>query len=111
MFSQVKKEPNGKSRGFGFVRFKNADASKAALAQAHKIGGRICEVRNPRTKVCRVKWNDCHMHAVMTDVQVSAQRYGKLKYYTPPLQYTTTQHRAYCIRFTGNMHDFCVPVG
>ena len=45
---------SGKSRGFGFVNFKDPEVGRKVLSQVHHIQGRTCEVRLPRCKV-RIK--------------------------------------------------------
>lgn len=42
---------SSKSRGFGFVNFKDPEVAKTVLSQVHRIQGRLCEVRLPRCKV------------------------------------------------------------
>lgn len=52
----VKTEPKtGKSKGFGFVRFKNPESQLRVLAQRHNIDGRWCEVQIPSSKEGLVK--------------------------------------------------------
>ncbi|PFX26250.1 TAR DNA-binding protein 43-like [Stylophora pistillata] len=41
---------SSKSRGFGFVNFKDPEVAKTVLSQVHRIQGRLCEVRLPRCK-------------------------------------------------------------
>ena len=41
---------SGKSRGFGFVHFKDPEVEKTVLSQVHHIQGRTCEVTLPRSK-------------------------------------------------------------
>jgi len=47
---QVKREPSGKSRGYGFIRFSSYESQKKALAKKHQIDGRWCEVKMPHSK-------------------------------------------------------------
>lgn len=50
LLSQVKMDYNtGKSRGFGFVHFKDPEVEKIVLTQVHHIQGRTCEVTLPRS--------------------------------------------------------------
>lgn len=42
---------SSKSRGFGFVNFRDPEVAKTVLSQVHRIQGRLCEVRLPRCKV------------------------------------------------------------
>ena len=52
--SQVKLDySSGKSRGFGFVHFKDSEVQKTVLSQVHHIQGRTCEVRLPRCKASK----------------------------------------------------------
>lgn len=52
----VKTDPKtGKSKGFGFVRFKNPESQLRVLAQRHNIDGRWCEVQIPSSKEGLVK--------------------------------------------------------
>lgn len=44
---QVKIDRNGKSRGFGFVRFIDYDNQLKAMQERHKIDGRACDVSVP----------------------------------------------------------------
>lgn len=43
----LKRQPNGKSRGFCFVKFKEEDGVTRATAETHTIGGRDCTVKVP----------------------------------------------------------------
>lgn len=47
---QVKTEKNGKSRGFGFVRFAKSSIQNKLLSMRHFIDGRWCDVRYPLSK-------------------------------------------------------------
>ncbi|XP_074625365.1 TAR DNA-binding protein 43-like isoform X1 [Acropora palmata] len=48
--AEVKMDYNtGKSRGFGFVHFKDPEVEKIVLSQVHHIQGRTCEVTLPRS--------------------------------------------------------------
>ena len=47
-FSQVKKDAMGKSRGFGFVRFSDADIQRKVYGMRHAIKDRRVELRVPR---------------------------------------------------------------
>ena len=50
LLSQVKMDySTGKSRGFGFVHFKDPEVEKIVLTQVHHIQGRTCEVTLPRS--------------------------------------------------------------
>lgn len=52
----VKNDPKtGKSKGFGFVRFKNPESQLRVLAQRHNIDGRWCEVQIPSSKEGLIK--------------------------------------------------------
>lgn len=43
-------QKTGKSKGFGFVRFKAPESQLRVLAQRHNIDGRWCEVQIPNSK-------------------------------------------------------------
>ena len=43
-----------KSKGFGFIRFEDADAALHVVKSDHYIMGRRCEVRLPKRKVSTV---------------------------------------------------------
>ncbi|XP_020898405.1 TAR DNA-binding protein 43 [Exaiptasia diaphana] len=50
-YCEVKMDPVAKrSRGFGFVRFLDDEHAKNVLSMSHRIQGRSCEVRLPRTR-------------------------------------------------------------
>ena len=52
LFFQVKFDrATGKSRGFGFIRFKTVEAAKEALNGQHEINGQKLEVRVSKKKV------------------------------------------------------------
>ncbi len=56
---QVKKEQNGQSKGFGFVRFSNYETQLRVLGQRHQIDGRWCEVKVPNSKEGQVQQVPC----------------------------------------------------
>ncbi|GBG77914.1 hypothetical protein CBR_g25845 [Chara braunii] len=49
----VKVEPDGRSKGFGFINFKDAEVADKVLQQAHVIDGRPVELRPPKDKLER----------------------------------------------------------
>ena len=53
---QVKKDAAGKSRGFGFVRFADADIQRKVYTMRHAIKDRRIELKVPR-QVCMVSVN------------------------------------------------------
>ncbi|CAF1374615.1 unnamed protein product, partial [Didymodactylos carnosus] len=50
VFTEIKRDSNGKSRGFGFIRFKNLDSQLMVLNKRHHIDGRACDVKIPDSK-------------------------------------------------------------
>ena len=48
---QIKRDTNGQSRGFGFIRFKNYDSQMAVINKRHFIDGRHVDVKIPDSKV------------------------------------------------------------
>ena len=50
---QVKKDSDGNSKGFGFVRYKDYDIQMKVVAQRHMIDGRWCDVKIPDSRVGR----------------------------------------------------------
>ncbi|CAF1213007.1 unnamed protein product [Didymodactylos carnosus] len=50
VFTEIKRDSNGKSRGFGFIRFKNLDSQLMVLNKRHHIDGRTCDVKIPDSK-------------------------------------------------------------
>lgn len=51
IFSQIKRDANGQSRGFGFIRFKNYESQLAVINKRHFIDGRHVDVKIPDSKV------------------------------------------------------------
>ena len=50
--SEIKRDSHtGKSKGFGFIHFKDFDSQIQVLTKKHFIGGRLCEVKIPNEKV------------------------------------------------------------
>lgn len=47
---QIKRDKNGQSRGYGFLRYTNLESQVRVLSQRHKIDGRNCEVKVPKSK-------------------------------------------------------------
>ena len=45
VMTQIKRDENKKSRGYGFIRFSTLDAQKAACRERHHIQDRWCEVK------------------------------------------------------------------
>jgi len=50
MMVQLKKDLEGKSRGFGFIRYKTMEDQGRCLAERHYIDGRQLEVKLPQSK-------------------------------------------------------------
>ncbi|XP_050439231.1 TAR DNA-binding protein 43-like [Adelges cooleyi] len=48
--AQVKKTADGRSRGFGFIRFKERESQVRAMLDSHVINGRRCELKFPNMK-------------------------------------------------------------
>lgn len=49
-YTQIKTDPNGKSKGYGFVRFKHKKSQVRVMLERHNIDGRWCDVRIPNSK-------------------------------------------------------------
>lgn len=47
---QIKKDNEGQSRGYGFIRFADYESQARVLAQRHMIDGRWCDVKIPNSK-------------------------------------------------------------
>jgi RNA recognition motif-containing protein len=50
-FWKIKRDANGQSRGFGFIRFKNYESQLAVINKRHFIDGRHVDVKIPDSKV------------------------------------------------------------
>ncbi|CAF1034207.1 unnamed protein product [Rotaria sp. Silwood1] len=50
IFCEIKRDANGQSRGFGFIRFKNYDSQLAVINKRHFIDGRHVDVKIPDSK-------------------------------------------------------------
>jgi RNA recognition motif-containing protein len=48
---KIKRDGNGQSRGFGFIRFKNFESQLAVINKRHFIDGRHVDVKIPDSKV------------------------------------------------------------
>ncbi len=48
---QIKRDAQGQSRGFGFIRFKDYESQLNALNKRHHIDGRTCDLKIPDSKV------------------------------------------------------------
>lgn len=44
-------QQTGQSRGFAFIRFKDANVARTVLARTHTILGRRVDIRSPKGKV------------------------------------------------------------
>ena len=54
----MKKDAGGKSRGFGFVRFADADLQRKVHGMKHAINGRRIELKLPRqVRLAWRKWD------------------------------------------------------
>lgn len=49
-YTQIKTDLNGKSKGYGFVRFKHKKSQVRVMLERHNIDGRWCDVRIPNSK-------------------------------------------------------------
>ncbi|XP_025412262.1 TAR DNA-binding protein 43-like [Sipha flava] len=49
-YTQIKTDANGKSKGYGFVRFKHKKSQVRVMLERHNIEGRWCDVRIPNSK-------------------------------------------------------------
>lgn len=68
---------SSKSRGFGFVNFKDPEVAKTVLSQVHRIQGRLCEVRLPRCKVSKLT-NFCILLTLSLKFRKKAMRIKEL---------------------------------
>ncbi|CAH1102198.1 unnamed protein product [Psylliodes chrysocephalus] len=50
LVAQVKKDRDGNSKGFGFIRFGQYESQMRVLGQRHMIDGRWCDVKIPSSK-------------------------------------------------------------
>jgi len=50
IFCEIKRDANGQSRGFGFIRFKNYESQLAVINKRHFIDGRHVDVKIPDSK-------------------------------------------------------------
>ncbi|CAF1138845.1 unnamed protein product [Adineta ricciae] len=50
VFCEIKRDANGQSRGFGFIRFKNYESQLAVINKRHFIDGRHVDVKIPDSK-------------------------------------------------------------
>lgn len=50
VFCEIKRDTNGQSRGFGFIRFKNYESQLAVINKRHFIDGRHVDVKIPDSK-------------------------------------------------------------
>jgi len=48
--AQIKKTSDGRSRGFGFIRFKEQESQVRSMLDSHVINGRRCEIKIPNIK-------------------------------------------------------------
>ncbi|XP_025425879.1 TAR DNA-binding protein 43-like [Sipha flava] len=48
--AQIKKTSDGRSRGFGFIRFKEQESQVRSILDSHVINGRRCEIKIPNIK-------------------------------------------------------------
>ncbi|VVC26723.1 RNA recognition motif domain [Cinara cedri] len=48
--AQIKKTSDGRSRGFGFIRFKDQESQVRSMLDSHVINGRRCEIKIPNIK-------------------------------------------------------------
>ncbi|XP_050424980.1 TAR DNA-binding protein 43-like [Adelges cooleyi] len=48
--AQIKKTADGRSRGFGFIRFKEQESQVRSMLDSHVINGRRCEIKIPNIK-------------------------------------------------------------
>jgi len=48
--AQIKKTTDGRSRGFGFIRFKEQESQVRSMLDSHVINGRRCEIKIPNIK-------------------------------------------------------------
>jgi len=106
-FCEVKFDRStGKSRGFGFVRFKDAETAKEAMDGEHYLMGRRVEVRLKKEKPMKLFVGRLPNGTTADDLQKHFSQYGELKdtYIPQPfrnfafLTFASTEDGRACLR-------------
>jgi len=78
-YSEVKKDrATGNSRGFGFIRFKDAECAKAALNAEHYMNGRKVEVRQKKDKAMKLFVGRLSSGTTQEELNKYFSQYGEL---------------------------------
>lgn len=80
LFCEVKTDRDtGRSRGFGFIRFKTEEGAKAALGYQHHIGGRQLEVKQKKESPMKLFVGRLPMDTTKDDLYEYFSQYGEVK--------------------------------
>jgi len=78
--AHVRRWPDGRSRGFGYVRFSEASAASQALQEQHIIDGREVEVKRAVPSTNKLFVGGLSKHSISNDLREHFEHFGEVSY-------------------------------